>query len=286
MWAAWPMSASIPAWSSQGQTGPQLHQGQARAHRTSDPHARRSPRRYDRSPWQAISAPFSVSRNASPAIPCATRKTSCWKTSPSRSRSSPLPSSPRATADQEKMGEALRKLSEEDPTFRVARTKIPGRPLSRGWASFISTFSLTAWLREFKVQANVGSAAGCLSRIDHPPVTRSRITSMPSNRADAVNMVMWSSPWSRVSVGQGIVFENKIIGGSIPKEFIPPIEKGFRKPRKGCVGWLSSHRHESYACLMGPSMRSIRTKWLSSWPPSWASRKVSSAALRFCSSRS
>ncbi len=133
------------------------------------------------------------------------------------------------------MGEALRKLSEEDPTFRVRSDENTGQTIISGMGELHLDILVDRMLREFHVQANVGRAACGLSRIDHARRARSQSTSMPSNPAVTVmygHVVISMEPGER---GSGVIFENKIVGGSIPREYIPAVEKGVKEAAESGV---------------------------------------------------
>lgn len=135
---------------------------------------------------------------------------------------------PKTTADQEKMGEALRKLAEEDPTFRVHTDETTAQTIIEGMGELHLEIFVDRLTREFKVQANVGkprvayreSMTRKVEKIDMKYAKQS------GGRGQYGHVVFSMEPGER---GSGIVFENKIVGGSIPKEYIPAIEKGVKE---------------------------------------------------------
>jgi elongation factor G len=141
---------------------------------------------------------------------------------------------PKTTSDQEKMGEALRKLSEEDPTFRVRSDEASGQTQISGMGELHLDIIVDRLLREFKVQANVGrprvayreSITRKVDKIDHKYAKQS------GGRGQYGHVVFSMEPGER---GSGVIFENKIIGGSVPKEYIPAIEKGVREATESGV---------------------------------------------------
>jgi elongation factor G len=141
---------------------------------------------------------------------------------------------PKTTSDQEKMGEALRKLSEEDPTFRVRSDEASGQTQISGMGELHLDIIVDRLLREFKVQANVGrprvayreSITRKVEKIDHKYAKQS------GGRGQYGHVVIAMEPGER---GSGVVFENKIIGGTVPKEYIPAIEKGIREASESGV---------------------------------------------------
>jgi elongation factor G len=141
---------------------------------------------------------------------------------------------PKTTGDQEKMGEALRKLSEEDPTFRVRSDEASGQIQISGMGELHLDIIVDRLKREFKVQANVGrprvayreSITRKVEKIDHKYAKQS------GGRGQYGHVVFLMEPGER---GSGLVFENNIIGGSVPKEYIPAIEKGVREAAESGV---------------------------------------------------
>ena len=132
---------------------------------------------------------------------------------------------PKSSADQEKMGEALRKLAEEDPTFRVRSDENTAQTIISGMGELHLDILVDRMLREFRVQANVGkprvayreSITRPVAKVDHKYAKQS------GGRGQYGHVVISLEPGER---GSGIVFENKIIGGAIPKEYIPAVQKG------------------------------------------------------------
>jgi elongation factor G len=132
---------------------------------------------------------------------------------------------PKSTADQEKMGEALRKLSEEDPTFRVRSDEVTGQTIISGMGELHLDVLVDRMLREFKVQANVGKPRVAYRETITRPVSKVpyRYIKQSGGRGMYGHVVFDIEPLER---GKGIEFENKVFGGAVPKEYIPAIEKG------------------------------------------------------------
>jgi elongation factor G len=135
---------------------------------------------------------------------------------------------PKSSSDQEKMGEALRKLAEEDPTFRVNSDDSTGQTVIRGMGELHLDIIVDRLLREFKVQANVGTPRVAYRESITKPVKEInyKYAKQSGGKGQYGHVVFALEPGER---GSGIIFENKIVGGSIPKEYINPIEKGFRE---------------------------------------------------------
>jgi elongation factor G len=141
---------------------------------------------------------------------------------------------PKSSSDQEKMGEALRKLAEEDPTFRVNSDDSTGQTIIRGMGELHLDIIVDRLLREFKVQANVGTPRVAYRESITKPVkeVNYKYAKQSGGKGQYGHVVFSLEPGER---GSGIIFENKIVGGSIPKEYINPIEKGFREACEGGI---------------------------------------------------
>ena len=132
---------------------------------------------------------------------------------------------PKTTADQDKMSEALRKLSEEDPTFHVRADQETGQTIISGMGELHLEVLVDRMLREFRVQARVGrpqvAYRESITRI--VPKAEYRYIKQTGGRGQYGHVVLEIEP---AELGTGIVFEDDIIGGVIPKEYINSIEKG------------------------------------------------------------
>jgi len=141
---------------------------------------------------------------------------------------------PKSSSDQEKMGEALRKLSEEDPTLHVNSDIDSGQTILRGMGELHLDIVVDRLLREFRVQANVGAPRVAFRESITKPIkeVNYKYAKQSGGKGQYGHVVFALEPGER---GSGIVFENKIVGGSIPKEYINPIEKGFKEAAEGGV---------------------------------------------------
>ena len=141
---------------------------------------------------------------------------------------------PKSSSDQEKMGEALRKLAEEDPTFRVRSDENTGQTVIAGMGELHLDIIVDRLLREFKVQANVGAPRVAYRESITKPVkeVNYKYAKQSGGKGQYGHVVFSMEPGER---GSGFVFENKIVGGSIPKEYIPAVEKGFREATESGV---------------------------------------------------
>jgi elongation factor G len=141
---------------------------------------------------------------------------------------------PKTTADQDKMGEALRKLSEEDPTFRVRSDETTGQTIISGMGELHLDVIVDRMLREFRVQANVGKprVAYHESITQAVPKVNQKFVKQTGGHGMYAHVVISLEPGER---GSGIVFESKIVGGTIPREYIPAVEKGIRESAESGV---------------------------------------------------
>ncbi len=132
---------------------------------------------------------------------------------------------PKTSADQDKMGEALRKLSEEDPTFRVRTDENTGQTIISGMGELHLDVIVDRMMREFRVQANVGKPRVSYRETITTPVEKLvyRYVKQTGGKGMYAHVVFRMEPAER---GNGVVFENAITGGAIPSEFIPAIQKG------------------------------------------------------------
>jgi len=133
---------------------------------------------------------------------------------------------PKTKAGQEKMGIALSKLSEEDPTFKAYTDEETGQTIIAGMGELHLEIIVDRLLREFKIEANVG----------RPQVSyRETITKKANEDARYVRQSGGRGQYGHVKItiepnepGKGYQFVNKIVGGAIPKEYIPAVDEGIR----------------------------------------------------------
>ena len=141
---------------------------------------------------------------------------------------------PRTTADQNKMADALQKLSEEDPTFRVSTDENSGQTVISGMGELHLEVLVDRMQREFNVRANVGRprVAYRESVTARVPKSDYRYVKQTGGHGQYGHVVLSLEPGG---VASGITFENRITGGSIPREYIPAVEKGVREAAEGGV---------------------------------------------------
>ena len=135
---------------------------------------------------------------------------------------------PKTSADQARMGEALRKLSEEDPTFRVHSDENTGQTIISGMGELHLDVIVDRMMREFRVQANVGKPRVAYRESITRPVAEVdyKYVKQTGGHGQYGHVVISLEPGER---GSGIVFENKVVGGVIPREYIPAVEKGIKE---------------------------------------------------------
>jgi elongation factor G len=134
---------------------------------------------------------------------------------------------PKTKADQEKMGNALQRLGEEDPTFRIESDEETGQTLIHGMGELHLEVIVDRMLREFKVDANVGKPQVAYRETVRKRAEKvvARFVRQTGGRGQFGHVVINLEP----APGEGFVFENKIRGGTIPGEYIGPAEQGMRE---------------------------------------------------------
>jgi elongation factor G len=135
---------------------------------------------------------------------------------------------PKTVADQDKMSEALRRLSEEDPTFQVRSDSETGQTIISGMGELHLDILVDRMMREFKVHANVGRPRVAFRETITRPVEKAeyRYVKQTGGRGQYGHVVLELEPNEQ---GGGIEFTQKIVGASIPKEYISAVEKGVRE---------------------------------------------------------
>ncbi len=135
---------------------------------------------------------------------------------------------PKTRVDQDKMGEALAKLAEEDPTFRVHTDAETGQTIIAGMGELHLEIIVDRMLREFKVDANVGRPQVAYRETIRKAVEKveAKFVRQSGGRGQYGHVVINIEP---AETGEGFIFEDKIVGGTIPREFIKPCEQGMRE---------------------------------------------------------
>ncbi len=134
---------------------------------------------------------------------------------------------PKTKADQEKMAVSMQQLSEEDPTFLIHTDQETGQTIISGMGELHLEIITDRLLREFKVQANVGRPQVAYKEtIVNETTAEGRFVRQSGGRGQYGHVVIDLAP---LESGGGFVFEDKIVGGAIPKEFIPAVESGMKE---------------------------------------------------------
>ncbi|HYW06879.1 MAG TPA: elongation factor G [Longimicrobium sp.] len=135
---------------------------------------------------------------------------------------------PKTKVDQDKMGEALRRLADEDPTFKVHTDPETGQTIISGMGELHLEILVDRMLREFKVDANVGRPQVAYRETIRKTVEKveGKFVRQTGGSGQYGHVVINMTP---AEPGQGFVFEDKIVGGVIPREFIKPCEQGLRE---------------------------------------------------------
>jgi elongation factor G len=141
---------------------------------------------------------------------------------------------PKTKADQDKLAIALQKLSEEDPTFRVHSDQETGQTIISGMGELHLEIIVDRMQREFKVDANIGRP-----QVAYRETIRKRVEKVEGKfirqsggKGQYGHVVINIEPAKQ---GEGFIFEDKIVGGVIPREFIKPAEQGMREALEGGV---------------------------------------------------
>jgi elongation factor G len=135
---------------------------------------------------------------------------------------------PKTKADQDKLGVALQKLSEEDPTFHVRTDHETGQTIISGMGELHLEILVERMKREFKVEANVGrpQVAYRETILERAENVEGKFVRQSGGRGQYGHVVIHMEP---TEPGHGFVFEDKIVGGNIPREFIGPVEQGIKE---------------------------------------------------------
>ena len=140
---------------------------------------------------------------------------------------------PKTKADQEKLGEALQKLAEEDPTFRVSTNEETGQTIISGMGELHLEIIIDRMKREFKVEANVGKPqVAYRETITKKVVAEGKFVRQSGGRGQYGHVVIEIEPNEK---GKGFEFENAIVGGVVPREYIKPTEQGIAEATKNGV---------------------------------------------------
>ena len=140
---------------------------------------------------------------------------------------------PKTKGDQDKLGESLQKLAKEDPSFRVKTDTETGQTIISGMGELHMEIIVDRLLREFKVDANVGKPQVAYKETITASVkAEGRYVKQTGGRGQYGHVWLELEP---LKPGKGFFFENKIVGGAVPREYIPAVEKGIREAMESGV---------------------------------------------------
>ena len=134
---------------------------------------------------------------------------------------------PKTKADQDKMSIAMQKLAEEDPTFKTYTEQETGQTIIAGMGELHLEIIVDRMLREFKVDANVGKP-----QVAYKETIRKKVKAEGKFVRQSGGRGQYGHVWLEIEpleAGKGYEFENKIVGGVVPKEFIPAVDAGVRE---------------------------------------------------------
>ncbi|HEY5534416.1 MAG TPA: elongation factor G [Ignavibacteria bacterium] len=137
---------------------------------------------------------------------------------------------PKTKADQDKLGESLGKLSDEDPTFRVKSDEDTGQTLISGMGELHLEIIVDRLKREFKVDANIGKP-----QVSYKETIRKKVQQEGKFIRQSGGRGQFGHVWIEIEPnekGKGYIFENKIVGGVIPREYIAPVSQGIQEAMK------------------------------------------------------
>ncbi|HEY4115996.1 MAG TPA: elongation factor G [Rhizomicrobium sp.] len=137
---------------------------------------------------------------------------------------------PKTKADQEKMGVALNRLAQEDPSFRVSTDQESGQTILKGMGELHLEIKVDILRRTYKVDANVGAPQVAYRETLAKPVTIKYTHKKQTGGSGQFAEV--TIDFKPLPPGSGFVFENDVVGGAIPKEFIPSVEKGIKNQKE------------------------------------------------------
>jgi len=140
---------------------------------------------------------------------------------------------PKTKADQDRLGESLAKLSDEDPTFRVTTDEETGQTLISGMGELHLEIIVDRLKREFKVDANIGNP-----QVAYKETIKKKVEMEGKFIRQSGGKGQFGHVWIEIEPnekGKGYVFENAIVGGVIPREYIPAVSQGIKEAMKNGV---------------------------------------------------
>jgi elongation factor G len=135
---------------------------------------------------------------------------------------------PKTKADQEKLGTAIQKLAEEDPTFQVHNDEETGQTIIAGMGELHLEVLVDRMKREFKVEANIGKPQVAYRETIRKPVIKVEYThkKQTGGSGQFARVIIDVEPLGETEDGATYAFENKVTGGRVPREYIPSVDQG------------------------------------------------------------
>lgn len=140
---------------------------------------------------------------------------------------------PKTKADQDRLGESLSKLSDEDPTFRVSSDEETGQTLISGMGELHLEIIVDRLKREFKVDANIGKP-----QVAYKETIKKKVEMEGKFIRQSGGKGQFGHVWIEIEPnekGKGFIFENAIVGGTVPREYIPAVSQGIQEAMKNGV---------------------------------------------------
>jgi len=153
---------------------------------------------------------------------------------------------PKTKADQEKMGVALQRLAAEDPSFKVSVDHESGQTVMKGMGELHLEILVDRMLREFKVDATVGAPQVAYRETITKPASIDYTHKKQSGGAGQFAKVVLE--FEPLESGKGLIFESKIVGGRVPREYIPGVEKGIKLSTE--TGFLAGFPVIDFKCTL------------------------------------
>ena len=193
---------------------------------------------------------------------------------------------PKTKGDQEKLGTAIQRLAEEDPSFQVRRDEETGQTVIWGMGELHLEILVDRMRREFKVEANVGRP-----QVAYRETIRRKVEKVDYTHKKQTG---GSGQFARVIINleplgegnDGYEFENKVTGGRIPREYIPSVDAGAQEAAEfGVLAGYPMVGRQGHADRTVPTTRSTPRKWPSRSPARWPSRRPRAGRTLYSSSR-
>lgn len=140
---------------------------------------------------------------------------------------------PKTKADQDKLGESLTKLADEDPTLKISTNEETGQTLLSGMGELHLEIIIERLKREFKVEANIGKP-----QVAYKETIRRKVEQEGKFIRQSGGRGQFGHVWLEIEPnekGKGYIFENAIVGGAIPKEYIPSVSQGVQESMKNGI---------------------------------------------------